>query len=127
MKLAGNHGQSRRTLHEPGCALSGPGPRTPAAPGRTRLNYVGTHGAAGRRHIPGRDNGITRLNGKPGGRSRLAIRHARSNPPRPQSLSVTSGPAAPAATLTSITAIFTPASLTTFLLRWFPRKRHVHS
>jgi hypothetical protein len=50
-------------------------------------------------------------------------RHARSNPVPSQSLSVTSAPAAPAATLTSRTATFTPVGLTSFLLRWFPRKR----
>ena len=48
-----------------------------------------------------------------------------ATPAPPQPLSVTSAPVTPAATLTSRIATFTPLGLTTFLLRWFPRKRLV--
>ncbi len=79
MKLAGNHGQSRRTLHELDCALSGPGP-----PDGTRDNpvddYVETHGAAG--HLRTRDGQLqTTQPGLAGGSARPAVRHARRTRP----------------------------------------------
>jgi hypothetical protein len=124
MKLAGNHGQSRRTLHELDCALSGPG-RSRGSRDNPVDDYVETHGAAGHPHTRDGQPQTTHPPSRQAAPAR-AVRHARRNPPGRRSLTVTACQASPPVTLTSTATTFTPIGLTTFLLRWSPRKRGAH-
>jgi hypothetical protein len=91
-------GSPRRALHEPACAMSGPGPPPRGARENPVDDYVGTHGAASGAPTP---PGSTRPRPQPAGTARRPSAMPATTPARPRPQTVTTTTRAAPGTLAS--------------------------